>query len=72
MAPSKCHDLVIIDAAGTIISGHFDRKIRIWDPFTDKCRTELKYDSAITSLAYNNGKKSNDSFFGKFTNYYLF
>jgi autophagy-related protein 16 len=57
LAPSKCHDLVVIDAAGTIISGHFDRKIRIWDPFTDKCRTELKYDSAITSLSYNNEKQ---------------
>ncbi|CAF2686194.1 unnamed protein product [Rotaria sp. Silwood2] len=52
-AGSKCHDLVVIDAAGTIISGHFDRKIRIWDAFTDKCRTELQYDSLITSLSYN-------------------
>ncbi|CAF0804071.1 unnamed protein product [Adineta ricciae] len=53
---SKCHDLVITDAAGTIISGHFDKKIRMWDPYTDKCRTELKYDSAITSLSYNQEK----------------
>jgi demethoxyubiquinone hydroxylase (CLK1/Coq7/Cat5 family) len=52
---SKCHDLVITDAAGTIISGHYDRKIRMWDPFTDKCRNELKYDSMITSLSYNAG-----------------
>jgi hypothetical protein len=59
---------VITDAAGTIISGHFDKKIRIWDPFTDKCRTELKYDSAITSLSYNDGKKTNESFFEKYTN----
>ena len=53
---SKCHDLVVTDAAGTIISGHFDKKIRVWDPNTDKCRTELQYDSAITSLSHNEGK----------------
>ncbi|UJR27539.1 hypothetical protein I4U23_008821 [Adineta vaga] len=53
---SKCHDLVVIDAAGTIISGHFDKKIRMWDAYTDKCRIELKYDSAITSLSYNQEK----------------
>ncbi len=47
---------MITDAAGTIISGHFDKKIRIWDPSADKCRTELKFDAAITSLSYNNGK----------------
>ncbi len=54
-AGSKCHDLVIIDAAGTIISGHFDKKIRIWDTYNDKCRTELQYNAIITSLSYNAG-----------------
>jgi hypothetical protein len=34
----------------------------MWDPFTDKCRNELKYDAAITSLSYNNGKKKKNSF----------
>ncbi|CAF1575256.1 unnamed protein product [Rotaria sp. Silwood1] len=52
-AGSKCHDLVVIDAAGTIISGHFDKKIRIWDAYIDKCRTELQYNASITSLSYN-------------------
>ena len=54
---STCHDLVIIDAAGTIVSGHFDKKVRIWDPFTHKCRTELIYDASITSLSYNESIK---------------
>lgn len=39
-----------------MISGHYDKKIRMWDPYTDKCRSELKYDAAITSLSYNDGK----------------
>ncbi|CAF0868683.1 unnamed protein product [Adineta steineri] len=56
-AGSKCHDLVVTDAAGTIISGHFDKKIRIWDPISDKCLDELQNDSAITSLSYNDEKK---------------
>ncbi|CAF2504549.1 unnamed protein product [Rotaria sp. Silwood2] len=54
---SICHDLVVTDATGTIISGHFDKKIRIWDPFTNRCRTELEYDAAITSLSYNDEKQ---------------
>ncbi|CAF4332014.1 unnamed protein product [Rotaria socialis] len=57
-AGSKCHDLVILDAAGTIISGHYDRKIRIWDPFANNCRTELQYDAAITSLSFNDEKRT--------------
>jgi hypothetical protein len=61
-AGSKCHDLVITDAAGTIISGHFDKKIRIWDLYVDKCRFELKFDAAITSLSYNNGKNTRTFF----------
>ena len=54
-AGSKCHDLVVTDATGTIISGHFDKKIRIWDALSDKCRVELQYNAAITSLSYNAG-----------------
>ncbi|CAF2172752.1 unnamed protein product [Rotaria magnacalcarata] len=50
---SKCHDLVVIDAIGTMISGHYDKKIHIWDAYTDKCRTELQCNAAITSLYYN-------------------
>lgn len=51
-AGSKCHDLVVTDAAGSIISGHYDKKLRIWDTYTDKCRLELQYTAAITSLSY--------------------
>lgn len=51
-AGSKCHDLVVTDAAGTIISGHYDKKLRIWDTYTDKCRLELQYNASITSLSY--------------------
>jgi autophagy-related protein 16 len=60
-AGSKCHDLVVTDAAGTIISGHFDKKIRIWDAFSDKCRIELPFNAAITSLSYNAGMKNMNS-----------
>ena len=55
---SKCHDIVIADANGTMISGHYDKKIRIWDPFSNQCRSELPFDSVITSLSYNNGRES--------------
>lgn len=61
-AGSKCHDLVVTDAAGTIVSGHFDRKIRIWDAYTDKCRTELQYNALITSLSYNAGMNESKKF----------
>jgi WD40 repeat protein len=45
-----------------MISGHFDKKIRIWDAFSDKCRMELQYNAAITSLSYNAGTAKTDSF----------
>lgn len=57
---SKCHDIVITDAAGAMASGHFDKKIRLWDPLIDRCRTELQFDAAITSLSYNSGRNSKD------------
>ncbi|CAF0731003.1 unnamed protein product, partial [Didymodactylos carnosus] len=56
-AGSKCHDLIVTDAAGSLITGHFDKKIRIWDTFTDIVRTELTYDAAVTSLSFNNEKQ---------------
>ncbi len=69
-AGSKCHDLVVIDAAGTIISGHFDKKIRIWDTYTDKCRTELQYNAVITSLSHNAGMK-NKFFYRNFNHFFI-
>ena len=56
-AGSKCHDLAIIDATGAMASGHFDKKIRIWDPFTDVCRAEVPCDAVVTSLFYNAGMR---------------
>lgn len=55
-AGSKCHDLVITDAVGTIVSAHFDKKIRFWDTLSDQCRQELLCTAAVTSLSYNAGK----------------
>ena len=54
-AGSKCLDLVITDAAGTIVSGHFDKKIRTWDNLADQCRHEFTCNASVTSLSYNMG-----------------
>jgi WD40 repeat protein len=61
---SKCHDLVVIDAVGSLVSGHYDKQIRMWDSYTDKCRQVLSFDAPITSLSFNAGKpmKRPDSF----------
>jgi len=56
-AGSKCHDLVAHDASGSLISGHFDKKIRFWDSRNDSAKCELQLQAAITSLAINRGKK---------------
>lgn len=45
------------DASGTMISGHFDKKIRIWDTFSDHPRKDLQFNAVITSLSYNAGIK---------------
>ncbi len=57
-AGSKCHDLVAHDASGSLISGHFDKKIRFWDSRNDSAKCELQLQAAITSLSINRGKKS--------------
>jgi autophagy-related protein 16 len=54
---SECHDLVAHDASGSLISGHFDKKIRFWDSRNDSAKCELQLQAAITSLAINRGKR---------------
>lgn len=54
-AGSKCHDLVALDSSGSLISGHFDKKIRFWDARNDSARCEIQLQAAITSLSINRG-----------------
>lgn len=50
-AGSSCNDLVTTDGSGsTIISGHFDKKIRFWDTRTDCSANDIVLQGKITSL----------------------
>lgn len=50
-AGSSCNDLVTSDSLGsTIISGHWDKKIRFWDIRTEKQSVDLAMPAKITSL----------------------
>lgn len=50
-AGSSCNDLVTSDSLGsTIISGHWDKKIRFWDIRTEKQCVDLAMPAKITSL----------------------
>jgi len=51
-AGSRCNDLVTTDGSGTtIISGHFDKKIRFWDTRTvDRSASDITMFGKITSL----------------------
>ena len=50
-AGSSCNDLVTTDSLGsTIISGHFDKKIRFWDTRTDSSSNDVVLQGKITSL----------------------
>lgn len=56
-AGSSCNDLVPSDsAATTIISGHFDKKIRFWDTRTEQSANEVALQGKITSLSLSRGK----------------
>ncbi len=57
-AGSKCHDLVALDASGSLISGHFDKKIRFWDARNESPKSELQLQAAITSLSINRGQRN--------------
>lgn len=55
-AGSSCNDLVITDGSGsTIISGHFDKKIRFWDTRTDCSANDIVLNGKITSLDLSKG-----------------
>ena len=55
-AGSSCNDLVTTDSSGsTIISGHFDKKIRFWDTRTDNSANDIVMPAKITSLDLSKG-----------------
>lgn len=55
-AGSSCNDLVITDGSGsTIISGHFDKKIRFWDTRADSSANDIILPGKVTSLDLSKG-----------------
>ncbi|CAB4007094.1 autophagy-related 16-1-like, partial [Paramuricea clavata] len=51
-AGSSCNDLVTTSLASTtIISGHFDKRIRFWDSRSDTSSTEIGLQGRVTSLS---------------------
>ena len=70
-AGSSCNDLVISDGLGTtIISGHFDRKIRFWDTRSEQSTKDIALNGRITSLDLSPGEFY--SRFGHFLSLSLF
>lgn len=56
-AGSSCNDLVTTDAAGsTIISGHFDKRIRFWDTRSESSANVISLNGKVTSLDLSRGK----------------
>lgn len=56
-AGSSCNDLVAADGNGfTIISGHFDKRIRFWDARTESSAKEIHLNGKVTSLDLSKGK----------------
>lgn len=56
-AGSSCNDLVTSDGSGsTIISGHFDKRIRFWDTRSDSTSDDILLQGKITSLDLSRGK----------------
>ncbi|KAH7965067.1 hypothetical protein HPB49_003280 [Dermacentor silvarum] len=50
-AGSSCNDLVASDSAGTtIISGHFDKRLRFWDARAESSANEIVLGGLISSL----------------------
>lgn len=50
---------VTSDGSGsTIISGHFDKKIRFWDSRTDSSASDIVLNGKVTSLDLSKGKFS--------------
>jgi len=55
---SSCNDLVTSETVGTtIMSGHFDKRIRFWDTRTEKPHTEIEVQGRVTSLDLSRGKR---------------
>lgn len=55
-AGSSCNDLVTSDGSGsTIISGHFDKRIRFWDTRADSNSDDISLHGKITSLDLSRG-----------------
>lgn len=55
-AGSSCNDLVTSDGAGsTIISGHFDKRIRFWDIRTEMSANHIMLQGKVTSLDLSRG-----------------
>lgn len=55
-AGSSCNDLVTSDGAGsTIISGHFDKRIRFWDIRTEMSANDIMLQGKVTSLDLSRG-----------------
>lgn len=56
-AGSSCNDLVTVDSAGsTIISGHYDKRIRFWDTRSESNANEILLQGKVTSLDLSKGK----------------
>lgn len=56
-AGSSCNDLVIFDGSGsTIISGHFDQRIRFWDTRVESSSNYILLEGKVTSLDLSRGK----------------
>lgn len=56
-AGSSCNDLVTSETVGTtIMSGHFDKRIRFWDTRTETPHTEIEVQGRVTSLDLSRGK----------------
>jgi len=56
-AGSSCNDLVTSETIGTtIMSGHFDKKIRFWDTRTETPHTEIEVQGRVTSLDLSRGE----------------
>ena len=51
MAGSSCNDIVAVDSAECVASGHFDKKIRMWDArVSSSVQNEIVVGGRITSL----------------------
>lgn len=56
-AGSSCNDLVTSETIGTtIMSGHFDKRIRFWDTRAETPHTEIEVQGRVTSLDLSRGK----------------